>query len=155
MVSLSAPTTVSLACSCGEKPIYTVSSPTTIIETATAKEKADPRLVLNWVIEIPIAGSSPVVRNRMLRGAMNPAPEAYKLFYPGGQGHAYDVSLVCESTILHFTTSKEDICTTKMRSCVSCTLDEQRRVLDPGGLASITKIASSRVLCMGESRVRL
>ena len=86
---------------------------------------------------------------------MNPAPEAYKHFYPGGQGHAYDVSLACGSIILPFITPKDYMKTSEIRSCVSCTLDEQRRVLDPGGLASITKTASSRVLYMGENRVRL
>ena len=91
----------------------------------------------------------------MLRGAMNPAPEAYKLFDPGGQGHAYDVSLACGSIIPRFTTPIGGIKTAKMQSYVSCTLHEQRRVFNLGGLTSITKTASSGVLCMGENRMRL
>ena len=75
-------------------------------------------------------------------------------FYPGGQGHAYDVSLVCRRTILHFTALKEDICTAKMRSCVSYAT-EQHRVFDPGELASLTKLASRGVLYMGVNVVRL
>ena len=47
----------------------------------------------------------------MLRGAMNPALEACKLFDPDGQGLAYEVSLACGSTILHFTATEEGIST--------------------------------------------
>ena len=78
------------------------------------KENADAPPILNGMIEIPITESGSIVRNRMLREAINPAPEAYKLFNPGGQGLAYDVSLACRSTILPFATSKKDICTAKM-----------------------------------------
>ena len=74
----------------------------------------------------------------MLCGAINPALEAYKLFHPSGQGHAYDVSLASGSTILPFTTPKENIRTAKMKSCVSCALDEQHRVFDSGESASRT-----------------
>ena len=75
----------------------------------------------------------------MLRGAINPAPEAYKRFDPGGQGLAYDVSLAYWSTILPFTTSKGDISTANMRSCMSCAPDGQYKTFDPGGPASTTK----------------
>ena len=102
MIPFSASSAVPLPCSCGEKPVF----PTTIIETAMTKEKADALHMLNGMIEIPIAGSGSVVRNRMLCGVNNPAPEAYKHFNPGGQGLAYEVSLACGNAILPFGTSK-------------------------------------------------
>ena len=39
----------------------------------------------NGVTEIPITGSGSVLRNRILRGAINPTHEMYKLFDPGGE----------------------------------------------------------------------
>ena len=50
-----------------------------------AKEKADAPIMLNGVAEIPITGSGSVVRNRMLRGAINSALEVYKLFDSSGE----------------------------------------------------------------------
>jgi len=116
------------------------------------KKKADVPPMSNWVIEIAIAGSSSVMRDRMLRGAMNLPPEAYKILNFGCKGHANDVCW--HSIIPPLTTLKNYIRTSKMRSCLSCTLDEQRSVFDPGGLSSITKITSSGVLCMDENRMR-
>ena len=95
MVPLAASTTTALALarSFGEKPEYDESFSTTSIETVTTKPKADVPFMSNGVIYTLIAGSSSVMKNRMLREAMNLAPEACKLFDPGGQGLAYDVSL--------------------------------------------------------------
>ena len=48
---------------------------------------------------IPVSGSRSVMKNRMLRGAMNPTPVVCKLFDPGGQGRAYEVSSASGSTV--------------------------------------------------------
>ena len=45
----------------------------------------------------------------MLHGTMNPTPEACKIFYPGRQGLAYDVSLACGSIIPPFTTEFDPV----------------------------------------------
>ena len=140
MVPLAASTiATALARSFGQKPGYDESFSTTSLETATTKPKADAPPMSNGDMAISIAGSSSVMRKRMLCGAINPAPEAYKLFHPSGQSHAYDVSLASGSTILPFTTPKENIRTAKMKSCVSCMLDEQRSVFVPGRLAGRAK----------------
>ena len=77
MVPLSASTTaVVLASSFGEKPVYDKSFSTTSIETTTTKQKEDALPMSNEVIEVPIARSNSVVRNRVLHAAMNLAPEA-------------------------------------------------------------------------------
>ena len=91
----------------------------------------------------------------------------------GGKGLVSDVVSSVKGSIVHlcslensensggenftkiFATSKEDICTAKMKPCVSCALDEQHRVFDHGGPASTTKAAWSGVLCMGVNRMRL
>ena len=154
MVPLAASTiATALARSFDQNPGYDESFSTTSIETTATKPKADAPPMSNGVMAIPMAGSSSVMRKRMLCGAINPAPEAYKLFHLSGQGHAYDVSLPSGSTILPFTTPKENIRTSKMRSCVSCAPDEPHRTFDPEGSASITKAESSGVLCMGLTRV--
>jgi len=75
----------------------------------------------------------------MLRGAINPAPEMDKSFDSGGQGLTYDVLLACGSTIILFATSKGNVCTAQMRSCVSCALGEQHRTSYPGRPASTIK----------------
>ena len=100
--------------------------------TETRKQKADALPMSNGLTEIPISESSSVM-NRMLRGAMNPAPEVCKLFDPGGQGLAYEVSLACGRTVLHFTATNEDISAAKTRSCVRDATGQQRRGFDPGG----------------------
>ena len=69
---------------------------------------------------IPVSGSRSVMKNRMLHGAMNPTPRVCKLFDPGGQGHAYEVSSTPESTVLHFSA--------KTRSCVTHATGQERKV---------------------------
>ena len=103
-------TAVAVACSSGEKPGDDESFPTSLMKVMT---------------NVPVSGSGSVMKNRMLRGAMNPAPGVCKLFDPGGQGHAYEVSSASGSTVLHISA--------KTRSCVSHAIGQERKVYDPGG----------------------
>ena len=103
-------------------------------------------------------------------------PPDGELVYPsGGEGLVSDVglsvmgSIVLSCSLKHSSedsggenitkicaTSTEDICTARMKSCVSCALDKQHnRVFDPGGLTSTTKAASSGVLCRTVYRMHL
>ena len=90
------------------------------------KPKTDTLPMSNRVTKIPVSGSGSVMKNRMLRGAMNPTPEACKLFDPGGQGHAYEGSLACGSSVLHSTA--------KTRSCVSYATGQEVGYTIPEGL---------------------
>ena len=118
-------TAVALACSSsGEKPGDDESFPTSL-EKVMTKPKADTLPMSNGLTKIPVSGSGSVMKNRMLRGAMNPTPEVCELFDPGGQGHAYEVSSACGSTVLHSTA--------KTRSCVSYATGQESKVYDPGG----------------------
>ena len=104
-------TAVAVACSSsGEKPGDDESFQTSLEKVMT---------------NIPVSGSGSVMKNRMLRGAMNPTPGVCKLFDPGGQGHAYEVSSASGSTVLHISA--------KTRSCVSYAIGQERKVYDPGG----------------------
>ena len=65
-------TAVAVVCSSsGEKPGDDESFPTRLEKVMT---------------KIPVSGSGSVMKDRMLRGAMNPTPEVCKLFDPGGEG---------------------------------------------------------------------
>ena len=104
-------TAVAVVCpSSGEKPGDDESFPTSLEKVMT---------------KIPVSGSGSVMKNRMLRGAMNPTPGVCKLFDPGGQGHAYEVSSASGSTILNISA--------KTRSCVTHAIGQERKVYDPGG----------------------
>ena len=103
-------TAVAVACSSGEKPGDDESFQTSLMKVMT---------------NVPVSGSGSVMKNQMLRGAMNLAPGVCKLFDPGGQGHAYEVSSACGNTVLHITA--------KTRSCVSHATGEESKVYDPGG----------------------
>ena len=104
-------TAVAVVCpSSGEKPGDDESFPTSLEKVMT---------------NIPVSGSRSVMKNRMLREAMNPTPGVCKLFDPGGQGHAYEVSSACGSTVLHITA--------KTRSCVRHATGQGSKVYDPGG----------------------
>ena len=75
----------------------------------------------NGVVEIPITGSVSIVRNRTLRGAINPATEKYKFFDPGGEKFVVDPS------------KKDIFCTAKKRSSASNVNNKQNKIFDPGG----------------------
>ena len=119
-------TDVSPICSSfGEKPGDDQSFSTSL-EKVMTKPKADTLPMSNGVTKIPVSGSGSVMKNRMLRGAMNPTtPEVCKLFDPGGQGHAYEVLSACGSTVLHSTA--------KTRSCVIYATCQESKVYDSGG----------------------